>query len=310
MSKLDPVVSVWMPVFNRELFVADAIRSIQNQTFQDWELLILDDGSQDRTYEICLSFTKEDSRIRLFSNERNEGIPASRNKLVPLTKGKYIANQDSDDISVPDRLAMQVEALESNSHVGLVSGICEIIDLDGNILSYAPKILLENKQFPQEKDEILQLLYAECVVQNPTCMYRASILSEIPGPFDVKLKMCSDWRFLIDVAHRHQIIGIPRVLVKFRRGMNHVHLWNDMDRGFQYAHECLRGVYQDYKQNGFGISYLQYRKTLAGMLLWEGSGCRWSMSRQERVLRSIHLYPAGRRAWKALFRMLRRRLIP
>src|SRR5262245_27748035 len=139
MSNSNPLISVWMPVLNRENFVADAVRSIQNQTFQNWELLILNDGSQDHTHDICNSFAKEDDRIRYFSNENNEGVPASRNKLMTLSKGKYIAIQDSDDISVPDRLQSQVDLLESTPAIGLVSGICEIIDSEGNVLSYSPR---------------------------------------------------------------------------------------------------------------------------------------------------------------------------
>src|SRR3989304_4808642 len=97
-----PLVSVLMPVFNREMLVGDAIRSTQRQTFDDWELTILDDASTDRTLEICRSFEAEDKRIRVVANEQNLGLGETRKRLMSLGTGNYIASHDSDDVSVPE----------------------------------------------------------------------------------------------------------------------------------------------------------------------------------------------------------------
>ena len=295
-----PLVSVVMPVHNREKLVQEAIHSIQNQTFQDWELVILDDGSTDRSLEVCRTFSQADPRIRVFVNERNEGVAACRNRLVTLSCGKYIANQDSDDISVPERLAWQVDVLESKPDVGLVSGICEWIDLQGNTTAHSPSGLATGQQYPQSKTEMVRLLYQNCNVENSTCMVRRSVLSEIPGPFDSSLKVCSDWRFFLDLAHRHKIYGISKVLVKLRRDINHPHLWKDKESGIFYANQCLRGVYRDYRKKDSPVSYILYRKAMAGFLLWDAYG--WPMPDYQRALKAIQYDPTSKEAWKTVFR--------
>ena len=115
-----PILSVLMPVFNSELFVAEAIESILNQTFKDFEFLILDDASTDKSFEIIKDFGKRDSRIKVCQNEKNLGVVESRNKLINLSKGKYIAWLDSDDIAIKTRLEKQVNFLEEHPEIGMV----------------------------------------------------------------------------------------------------------------------------------------------------------------------------------------------
>ena len=95
-----PQVTVLMPVFNGEKYLAEAIESILNQTFKDFEFLIVDDGSEDRSAEIINSY--KDKRIKLLRNERNLGVSRSCNKGIKLAEGKYIARMDCDDISLPE----------------------------------------------------------------------------------------------------------------------------------------------------------------------------------------------------------------
>ncbi len=298
-----PCISILMPVYNRETLVVQAIRSIQDQTFQDWELVILDDASTDSSLIVCRSIAQEDSRIRVFAHEKNLGVGASRNTLASLARGKYIAHQDSDDLSVPDRLSLQHEILESMPEVGLVCGICEWIDMDGNALGRHPELLVKGKQFPQERSALVHLLFQGNIVQNPACMFRRSILSEIPGPFDHTLRMSSDWRFTLDVAHRARIFGISKVVVKVRRGSGHDHLWKDRESGFVYTRKCLRGVYRDYKHYGSGISYFQYRKAMAAHLLRPYA---WSRPKYQRLLKAIIYDPTNKRAWMEAFRIVQR----
>ena len=111
MSK--PLVSVLMAVYNGEKYLLEAIESILNQTYTNFEFLIINDGSTDSTEEIILSYS--DQRIRYIKNEQNLKLIASLNKGLDLAKGKYIARMDADDISLPDRLEKQVNFLERNS---------------------------------------------------------------------------------------------------------------------------------------------------------------------------------------------------
>jgi glycosyltransferase involved in cell wall biosynthesis len=296
----EPVVSVVMPVFNRESLVQSAIRSIQDQTFQDWEMIILDDSSTDRSLEICRAIAEKDPRIRVFANQQNEGVASCRNRLATMARGRYIAHQDSDDLSVPERLEWQVDVLDSMPQVGLVSGICEWVDLHGKTIAHSPLLLTEGGQYPDNQPEMVRLLYRHCNVENATCMVRRSILSEIPGPFDTSLKLCSDWRFLLDLAHHHRIYGIGKVLVKLRRDVNHSHLWMNKQSGAFYADRCLRGVYRDYKNKSSPVSYILFRKAMSGLFLWDAYG--WPMPDYQRALQAIKYDPTNSDAWKIVFR--------
>lgn len=112
---MKPLISVIMPVFNAELYVEEAVRSILDQTFRDFEFIIVDDGSTDRTPEILRTFTAP--RIRLLFNERNEGNYPARNRGGRLAQGKYIAVMDADDVAYPNRLQTQYEYMETHSEV-------------------------------------------------------------------------------------------------------------------------------------------------------------------------------------------------
>lgn len=127
-----PSISVIMSVYNGEEYIADSIKSILNQTFSDFEFLIIDDGSTDKTLTIINDFV--DNRIKLIRNEINIGLPASLNKGIKLATGKYIARQDADDISEENRLEKQFNYAESNN-VDLLGSASYNIDMDGNILS-------------------------------------------------------------------------------------------------------------------------------------------------------------------------------
>ena len=110
-------VTVLMPVYNAEQYLREAIGSILHQTFTDFEFIIINDGSTDRSEEIIKSYT--DTRIRYYKNESNLKLIATLNKGFDLAGGKYIARMDADDISLPNRLQLQFELMEKNPEVGL-----------------------------------------------------------------------------------------------------------------------------------------------------------------------------------------------
>ncbi len=111
-------ISVVMSVYNSEKWLKDCISSILSQTFTNFEFIIINDGSNDRSEFIIQSFAYQDKRIKLY-NQQNLGLTKSLNKAISLSSGKYIARIDADDISLPDRLKKQYEILESNNEIGL-----------------------------------------------------------------------------------------------------------------------------------------------------------------------------------------------
>ena len=134
MSDIEPLVSVVMPVYNSELFLAEAIDSILNQTLKNFEFLIVYDESKDSTYTILDRYNKSDSRIKIIYGQ-NEGLIGALNKGFKYARGKYIARMDADDISLPNRLAKQVALLEMEN-----ADVCgchyALVDPNNRIIQY------------------------------------------------------------------------------------------------------------------------------------------------------------------------------
>jgi len=127
----NPEVTVLMSVYNGEKYLREAIDSILNQTFTDFEFLIVNDGSTDRTAEILRSY--DDPRIIIINNEKNIGLTKSLNIGLRMAKGEYIARMDADDVSMPERLQKQIELLNQKKNTGLVGTYYTIINEKGKV---------------------------------------------------------------------------------------------------------------------------------------------------------------------------------
>lgn len=159
-ESIEPLVTVLMPVYNGEEYLHEAIESILNQTYCNFELLIINDGSTDHSVKIIESF--HDPRIRLEHNETNLKIAATLNKGIGLAKGKYIARMDCDDISFPTRIEQQVAFMEQNPDFGICAGN---ISIQGNWSTS-----LESLAFGPDEVRIRLLFY--CCLAHPTIMMR------------------------------------------------------------------------------------------------------------------------------------------
>ena len=129
-----PLVSVLMPVYNGELFLSDALESILNQSFSDFELILIDDGSTDKTTEILHQFDQRDKRIKVFRHEKNLGLTKSLTFGLTKCKGEFIARHDADDFSEPERFACQVAFLRDQPDYGLIGTAVSRIDSQANII--------------------------------------------------------------------------------------------------------------------------------------------------------------------------------
>ena len=128
-----PEISVIMSVYNGETYLEEAINSVCNQTFTDWELIVINDCSTDKTAEILDKYAKADKRIRVYENEANLKLPSSLNKAAAFAEGKYIARMDADDICLPDRLEKQYRFMEDNPDTALSS--CRFMTLKNGVIS-------------------------------------------------------------------------------------------------------------------------------------------------------------------------------
>lgn len=126
----EKLVSVLIPVYNVEFYVKDAIESIQNQTYKNLEIIVVDDASTDNTYDVVEKLAKDDRRIKLYKNESNLRIVKTLNYALTLANGYYIARMDGDDISAFDRIEKKVKFLEESSDIDLVG--CSLVSIDSN----------------------------------------------------------------------------------------------------------------------------------------------------------------------------------
>jgi len=140
--KNPPLVSVVMPVYNGEPFVEEAILSILNQSYEDFELLIIDDGSWDSSLELITKYEKLDSRVHSISHTTNQGLVAALNSGLAQARGKYLARMDQDDISLKDRFIKQVQHLEARPEIGIAGCRVRHIDGSGNFLN-TPRMHLD-----------------------------------------------------------------------------------------------------------------------------------------------------------------------
>lgn len=136
-----PLVSVVMAVFNAEKFLSQSIESILSQSYGNFEFIIINDGSTDCSWEIVLEYQRADARIRPIRLERNQGVSTAVNTGFEIATGKYIARMDSDDISLPERLAKQVEFMESHPEIGILGGGMQYMDESGKLLGIPPVFL-------------------------------------------------------------------------------------------------------------------------------------------------------------------------
>lgn len=127
----NPIISVIMPAYNAEKYLEESIKSILNQTFTNFEFIIINDGSKDNTKKIIDIYKKKDKRIILLNNPKNLGLQVSLNRGLKLAKGKYIARMDSDDISLSNRFQIQINFLDRNKDIFLVGGSAIVINEKG-----------------------------------------------------------------------------------------------------------------------------------------------------------------------------------
>lgn len=208
--KPQPLVSIMMTSYNRAPLIGEAIRSVQNQNYANWELLVLDDDSKDETADIVTKFAENDSRIRYAPAPNNLGITKNRNRGFDLAKGTYIAVLDSDDVwSDKNKLSLQVEFLEShNEHVLVGTGV-SVIDETGVVtreLRYAltddtirPKMLIRN-QF----------------THSAVLMRRSSL--PLPRPYDEsgEVSIWEDYDLFLRLGQVGQLANLPEIMTSYR----------------------------------------------------------------------------------------------
>jgi glycosyltransferase involved in cell wall biosynthesis len=204
-----PAISVILPTYNSAHFISESIRSVLAQTFEDWELLIINDGSTDHTEETASQYCTQDIRVKLISRE-NCGVSRSRNFGVSLARGELIAFLDADDRWLPNKLATHVKYMNASPDIGISFARVEFLQLNGKATGK-----LVNSQLTGLKPE--DFLYTNPTVTVSNIVVKRSLFKELQG-FDETINYSEDMEFLFRCSSykEFQIEGINEVLVQYR----------------------------------------------------------------------------------------------
>jgi len=196
-----------MPVFNGQDYLKEAVESILNQTYRDFEFVVMDDGSTDNTLAILRQYAAADPRLRVIAKE-HRGLGATQHDLVNYAQGEFVAHMDADDVALPDRFALQVEFLINNPKVACVGGAFQMIDGAGRyLITLTP---------PQTNNEIQQLvLGGHGAITHSCAMMRSAPLKSIGG-YDKNFDTAQDLELWLRIGEVGELANLPDVLVKYR----------------------------------------------------------------------------------------------
>lgn len=204
-----PCVSVLTPIYNSNpSHLKECIESILNQTFSDFEFIILNDSPENNELDKIVESYK-DKRIKYFKNDKNLGISRSRNKLIDLAQGEYIAIFDHDDISLPTRLEKQVRFLDENLDVGLVGSWLEKFEIPMGGGANKKRI----SKLPESNIDIQIMLTHTCCIAHTTCMMRKSILLDNNIKYNASYSPAEDYHLFARLMHFTRFYNIQEVLV-------------------------------------------------------------------------------------------------
>ncbi len=234
----NPKVTVLMSVYNGEKYLNEAIDSILEQTFKDFEFFIINDGSVDRTADILKSY--KDPRIKIINNKNNIGLTKSLNKGLKIAKGEYIARMDADDVSMPNRLIKQVDFLDRNLDVAIVGTNYFRINEKGDIVQEINR---------KRKDiDIKNNLSKGNQLGHGTLMFRKDCVEKI-GFYRATFKYSQDYDLVLRFSDKYKLANIPELLYKWRINSHSVSVSKKIIQD-RYAKLALK-LFNERKKNGY-----------------------------------------------------------
>lgn len=207
MKRTKPSITVLMAAYNSEKYIPIAIESILNQTYKNFELIIIDDCSKDNTCTIIKKYAKKDKRIIAYRNQKNIKSCQTLINGMKLAKGKYIAIMDNDDWSYPYRLEKQYNYLESHPKVGVIGGTLVIMNENGNVFA--------QREYNLTNEAIRKMLFKHSPFAHPLIMLRKSVLQEV-GYYDPDFAPADDYELYFRIGKVSEFANLPDKLLKYR----------------------------------------------------------------------------------------------
>ncbi len=198
-----------MPAFNAERFLARAVDSVLAQTHEDLELVVVDDGSKDRTFELLQDYARKDPRVRPLRNSQNVGIVGTRNRAFAEAdpKSAYFAIMDADDVCLPERLALQLDFLRAQPDHALVGGNLILIDEADRDIG--------RRTYPTSYEAICDAITRYNPIAQPTATFRRRAIDAV-GTYDPRYPRCQDYDLWMRIARRFKIANLDAYTLRYR----------------------------------------------------------------------------------------------
>ena len=285
-----PFVTVVTPTFNRDQLIGRAIKSVMNQTYRNWELIIIDDGSTDNTYNVVQEYIKKDQRIHYFY-QNNQGQSVARNNGIFQSKGDLIAFLDSDNYWLPDKLSEQIKYWNQYPDYDIVYSDGYVIDEHDNRIP---------RKLPRRfSGNILPQLLQKNFVSNNTALAKKGCFLEMGG-FDEELTICEDFDLWLRFATRYRFLYHPHRV--FCYSIDGPRLSSNTEKAVAANYRILARFFENYPQ-----AYTPRERRLA----W-ASFYRWSIMASRRngaskpwqdLMRAMTMSPLDSRNWRLLAKM-------
>lgn len=252
--------SVILPVYNSEAFIKNAVESIIVQTFEDFELIIINDGSTDGTKHVLENI--KDERIKLINQEK-KGLVYSLNHGLNVAKGKYIARMDADDYSYPQRLATQYEFIQQNASVVLFSNFFNVIDENNNFIA--------TRRLPTENEQIRQAIKRWNPFCHPSSVFMREIAIKVGGYPNKKYQ--EDWELWKKIMQYGNVANLPEVLLDYR-------VVSSSESALKTVNDNVQEKLSYINQQRIGIYYLEFAmdKKKARVKLENSMKCKVTIS--------------------------------
>ncbi len=205
--KKKPEISVLISVYNGDVFLRPALESILEQSFSDFECIVIDDASSDQTAKILAEYASKDVRIRIFKNEKNVGLTASLNRGLSHCEGRYVARMDADDIASKERFMTQYWFMEEHPDVAASGSCVAVIDESGKLLG--------EKNLALTYEEIKSKMLFNNQFIHSTLFFRTDILKSLGG-YDETFQKSQDYELMLRLCSRYPVVNLKEKLLQFR----------------------------------------------------------------------------------------------
>lgn len=265
-----PKVSVVITCYNHGRFLGEAIESVLEQSFSDWELIVIDDGSIDESSEIASRYPG----VKLV-RQQNLGLAAARNAGLAASSGRYVVFLDADDRLLPDALEIGADRLDAHKDCAFTYGRYRLINLDGKRLPWAQRQSIEGEPY-------LRLLISNYIGMHAVVMYRRTIFDELGG-FNTSLAACEDYEMYLRIARNHMIYRHGVMVAEYRQHSSNMSLNSDLM--LKHSISVLNSQWKYARGNS------------AGKAAYRAGVANWQDYYGKKLLRSVRVR-ISERAWK------------